>query len=66
MGGRSKTRQVEIRGKKFERAAFMPKKYPGVTCTESVSHSADGEPVRTYYLQNRLAGKSIFEKAMVR
>jgi|GEM_PF-1863242 len=65
-GAVNKTRQVEIRGKKFERAAFMPTKYPGVTCTESASHSADGEPVRTYYLQYRLAGRSIFEKAMVR
>ena len=65
-GAVKKTRQVEIRGKKFERAAFMPTKYPGVTCTESASHSADGEPVRTYYLQYRLAGKSYFEKAMIR
>ncbi len=61
-----KTREVEIKGKKFERAVFQKSRYPGVTFTESATHSPNGEPVKTFYIQYRLKGKSIFEKAMVR
>src|SRR3972149_7043836 len=61
-----KMREVEIKGKKFKRAAFQPTRYPGVLVTKSATHSPNGEPIETYYLQYRLVGKSIFEKAMVR
>lgn len=65
-GSGIKTREVVIKGKTFVRSAFNPTRYPGVTVTESASHSADGEPLRTYYIQFRLAGRSFFEKALVR
>lgn len=65
-GAVNRKREVEIRGKKFKRSAFIPTRYPGVTFTESASHSPTGEPIRTYYVQFRHAGKSYFEKALVR
>jgi len=65
-GAESTTRKVTIKGRTFERAAFIPTRYPGVTYTESASHSLTGEPIKTFYIQFRLAGRSYFEKALIR